>query len=186
MIIEKKFLPLQPFVIAINGLKQGSTQFDWRADAKFFGNFENSDILDASLDLQVQTSRNTGYLGVECNIKGSVEVVCDRCLENLTLPVDTSFRLSVKFSAAGSEDGEGIVRTDCGDMEIVMLPEGEAELDLSQFIYDYVCTSLPMRRVHPEGECNPSATRYLNSEETAEDSAAAQQSPFAALKDMLK
>ena len=73
---------------------------------------------------------------VECSIEGSVTVPCDRCLEALKLPVETGF----------SE---------------VYTPEGD-ELDLSQDVYDYVCTSLPLQRVHEEGQCNQETVKYLS------------------------
>ena len=178
MIIEKKFVPLQPFVIPLIGLAQGGTQFNWRADGKFFGNSGNSEIIDADLEVDVHVERASRFFGVDATVTGWVKVLCDRCLEELELPVSTGFALSVKF-------GENAETADAGDREIVMIPEGSSELDLAQFVYDYTCISLPMRRVHPEGECNPDALRYLSSEETA-DAAPAAGSPFAALKDILK
>ena len=127
----------------------------------------------------VSTTDCTGVVAkFFCTITGKVTVLCDRCLEELELPVDTGFKLSVKF-------GEGAETADAGDREIVMIPEGSQELDLSQFVYDYTCISLPMRRVHPEGECNPEALKYLSTEESAGDAPSAG-SPFAALKDILK
>ena len=178
MIIEKKFVPLQPFVIPLSGLTQGGTQFKWRADGKFFGNSGNSEILDADLEVDVHVEKAMRFFGVDCTIVGKVTVLCDRCLEELELPVNTGFKLSVKF-------GESAETADAGDREIVMIPDGSSELDLSQFVYDYTCIYLPMQRVHPEGECNPDALKYLNSEETAGEAPAAG-SPFAALKDILK
>ncbi len=178
MIIEKKFVPLQPFVIPLSGLTQGGTQFNWRADGKFFGNSGNSEILNADLEVDVYVEKAMRFFGVDAAISGKVTVLCDRCLEELELPVDTGFKLSVKF-------GETAETADAGDREIVMIPDGSLELDLSQFVYDYTCISLPMRRVHPEGECNPEALKYLSSEETASVAPAAG-SPFAALKDILK
>ena len=178
MIIEKKFVPLQPFVIPLIGLAQGGTQFNWRADGKFFGNSGNSEIIDADLEVDVHVEQASRFFGVAATVTGWVKVLCDRCLEELELPVSTGFALSVKF-------GENAETADAGDREIVMIPEGSSELDLAQFVYDYTCISLPMRRVHPEGECNPDALRYLSSEETA-DAAPAAGSPFAALKDILK
>lgn len=178
MIIENIFVPLQPFVIPLSGLTQGGTQFNWRADGKFFGNSGNSEILNADLEVDVHVEKSMRFFGVDAAITGKVTVLCDRCLEELELPVDTGFRLSVKF-------GENAETADAGDREIVMIPDGSSELDLSQFVYDYTCISLPMRRVHPEGECNPDALKYLSSEETAGVAPAAG-SPFAALKDILK
>ena len=130
MIIEKKLLPLQPFVISLKGLKSGRTQFDWHADGEFFARFENTEILAADLQIGVCVDYEEGEVQTECRIDGTVVVICDRCLEELTLPVHTSF-------------------------------ESE-ELDLSQDIYDYVCISLPMMRVHPEGECNQETVKYLS------------------------
>ena len=178
MIIEKKFVPLQPFVIPLSGLTQGGTQFNWRADGKFFGNSGNSEILNADLEVDVHVEKAMRFFGVDAAISGKVTVLCDRCLEELELPVDTGFKLSVKF-------GETAETADAGDREIVMIPDGSMELDLSQFVYDYTCISLPMRRVHPEGECNPAALKFLRTEETAGVAPAAG-SPFAALKDILK
>ena len=178
MILEKKFVPLQPFVIPLSGLTQGGTQFNWRADGKFFGNCGNSEILDADLEVDVHVEKSLRFFGVDAAITGKVTVLCDRCLEELELGVDTGFKLSVKF-------GEGEETADAGDREIVMIPDGSPELDLTQFVYDYTCISLPMRRVHPEGECNPEALKYLSTEEASEE-AAASSSPFAALKDILK
>ena len=179
MIIEKKFVPLQPFVIPLSGLTQGGTQFEWRADGKFFGNCGNSEILDADLEVGVHVEKSSRWFGVDCSLNGWVKVLCDRCLEDLQLPVDTGFKLSVKF-------GEEAGTADAGDREIVMIPEGSAELDLAQFVYDYTCVSLPMRRVHPDGECNPETLKYLSSEENDAPSAAEAESPFAALKNLLK
>lgn len=124
-------LPLQPFVISIRGLKDGRSHFSWHADGEFFGTFENSEIEDADLQIEVDVDNLETSTEVECSIDGTVTVVCDRCLEPLTLPVHTSF---------SKDDG----------------------LDLNQDIYDYVCISLPMQRVHPDGECNPEAVKYLN------------------------
>ena len=178
MIIEKKFVPLQPFVIPLNGLTQGGSRFDWHADGQFFSNSGNTEILDADLQVSVHVEKTMRFFGVDALITGWVKVLCDRCLEELELPVDTSFRLSVKF-------GGNAETADAGDREIVMVPEGSSELDLAQFVYDYTCISLPMRRVHPEGECNPEALKYLSAGSDAEGDPVTE-SPFAALKNMLK
>ena len=170
---------MQPFVIPLSGLAQGGTQFNWRADGKFFGNSGNSEILDAALAVAVHVEKSARYFGVDAVITGWVKVLCDRCLEDLFLNVDTGFRLSVKF-------GETAETADAGDREIVMIPEGSAELDLSQYVYDYTCVSLPMRRTHPEGECNPDMVRYLSTDDSVKDEGPSGNNPFAALKNILK
>ena len=88
------------------------------------------------MDIILSMVSNHGLtIGVKAAIAGSVTVPCDRCLENLAIPVDTSF-------------------------EETYTPESMV-LDISQEVYDFVLTSLPMVRVHPEGGCNSETTKYL-------------------------
>lgn len=131
MTLEKKLLPLQPFVISVKGLKPGRSHVDWHADGEFFAAYENSEIKDADLDISVDIFNDEFEVDVKCEIAGNVTVSCDRCLEDLVLPVRTSF-------------------------------EENETLDLNQDIYDYVCISLPMQRVHPDGECNEETVKYLS------------------------
>lgn len=170
------------FIIPLNGLSAGRSHFEWHADGGFFGRFEGSEILDADLDVSVSVEKSGRYIGVDCEIDGAVTVACDRCLENLELPVHTLSLMSIKFG----EEGER-TETAEGEREIIMLPETDSDLDLSQVVYDYTALSLPMQRVHPEGECNPDAVRYLCQEElddTAKPEAV--NNPFAGLKNILE
>ena len=170
------------FIIPLNGLASGESRFFWHAGKEFFEAFENAEILDADLDASVIVEKSGRYLGVDCEIDGTVTVACDRCLEDLEMPVTADVLLSVKYGdEESSEDHQE------GEREIVFIPEDSAELDLSQVIYDYVCLSLPMQRVHEPGGCNPAAMKYYEAPKGSETSEAEESAnPFAALKDMFK
>ena len=166
------------FIIPLNGLTAGENAFFWHAGKEFFDSFENSEILDAQLDVAVRAEKSGRYIGVDCNVSGGVVVECDRCLEELEIPVDLEVLLSVKFG-----ESESLDETQDGDREVIFLPVDNTELDMKQIVYDYVCISLPMQRVHEEGECNPEALKYLEQQglsETVETEDA--NNPFAALK----
>ena len=169
------------FIIPLNGLASGESRFSWHAGKEFFEAFENAEILDADLDASVFVEKSGRYLGVDCEIDGTVTVACDRCLEDLEMPVTADVLLSVKYGdEESSEDHQE------GEREIVFVPEGEAELDLSQIIYDYVCLSLPMQRHHEEGGCNPEVIKHLSGGEPLEQEVADMNNPFAALKGLIK
>lgn len=138
MIIEKTFVSLQPFVISIKDLGPGESHYEWQAGAEFFEAFETSEVIDADLYVEVDVDCDDDSIEIRCTIDGSVIVICDRCLERLELPVETGFELD--------------------DDEI----DHCRDIDLRQDIYDYVCISLPMQRVHPEGECNEETVKYLS------------------------
>ena len=173
------------FIIPLNGLKPGKTEFSWHAGADFFRNFGNADILESDVTVEVTAEKSGSYLGIDCRLSGTLTVPCDRCMEDVVLPVDAKALLSVKF---GAEPVSEEVITVSDEREIVYLPEEGADMDLSQTVYDYACLSLPMQRVHEEGKCNPEALKYLSGEgeEREEDRKTEENNdtynPFAVLK----
>ncbi len=168
------------FIIPLNGLAAGENHFSWHAGKEFFEAFENAEILDADLDVSVTVEKSGRYVGVDCEIDGSVMVSCDRCMEDLQMPIGADIMLSVKFGEEESSDDHQE-----GEREIVFVPEGDAEMDLSQIIYDYVCLALPMQRHHDDGDCNPDAMRYLTAGEPVKVEGDVN-NPFAALKELMK
>ena len=170
----------EKFTIPLNGLATGKNEFFIHVGKDFFSSFENEEILNADLQVRILVEKSGRYVGVDCDIEGDVTVECDRCLEPLEMPIDTQVRLSVKFgeeevSEIGSEN----------EREVIFVKEDDAELDMSQVIYDYACLALPMQRVHEEGECNPETMKYYGVGETPE-TVEEESNPFAALKDLFK
>ena len=165
-------------IIPLNDWAAGERNYRFHAGLEFFQQFDNSEILDADVQVEVVV-RKEGRRKVEADLhlQGTVTLPCDRCLEPLELPVEAHPSFSIRFDVLGeelSEDGK----------EIIALGAADAELDMRQAVYDYVCLSLPLQRMHPEGECNPDTVRFLSKVERS-DEEAAQNSPFAALKGLL-
>ena len=78
---------MQPFIVPLSGLASGKTHFRWQAEGQFFSGFENSEILDADLVVDVEVDKSGRFTGVDLGIRGTVVVACDRCLGDLVLPV---------------------------------------------------------------------------------------------------
>lgn len=175
---------MQPFIIPLNGLAQGRTEFCWRAEGQFFSSFENSEILDADLSVEIWVEKSGRFIGLEMSLEGTVVVECDRCLGELRLPVSVKKSFSVKF---GEDPGTGDSAM-AGEREILFLAEDNTDLDMGQAIYDYSCLALPMSRVHKDGECDPDTVKYLSTEDSAEVvvEAPVADNPFAALKNLFE
>ncbi len=167
-------------IIPLNGLPAGKSDFSWHAGKEFFESFGNSEILDADLEVRAGVVKSGNFLGIDVEICGTLTVACDRCLENLDMPVDETVLLSVKF---GEEPADGDADAAEGEREILYLPSDGGDIDLSQTVYDYSCLALPMQRVHEAGGCNPAAARYLSlDDEMPQEPKEPGDSPFAALK----
>ena len=149
---------MDSFIIPLNGWAAGERKFRFHADTEFFQKFDNTEILDADVNVEIRVTKE-GMQKVEAvlHLQGTVTVPCNRCLEPVVIPVEAN------------------------PSEVLAPGEEEVDWDLSQAVYDYVCLSLPLQRVHPEGECNPDTVRFLSHRERKNEEAASN-SPFAALK----
>ncbi len=164
------------FIIQIKGLHIGKHSYEFPIDGSFFRSFENSLILDADLQADVVLEKGSGWMNVSADITGDVTVECDRCLDDVVLPMDFNCTMAVKF-AKSLEDSDGD--------EFIIMDPADGELDLTQFLYDYVCLNLPLQKVHEEGECNREMMAKLgavNSSSGSNEGMDVEESPFAALK----
>ena len=144
---------MQPFVVKLNDLKSGVTRFDWIADDEFFGKFENPEVLGASVEAAVKLVNRGVTIETECVLTGTITVPCDRCLEDVTIPISTEARMALRY---GEEDEEGN-----GSADVTVIPFTATTYDLSWDIYEFICIALPLQRVHKDGECNEEITQYI-------------------------
>jgi len=133
------------YTIAFRGLKNGVHDFRFDVGGALFRAYDNADIRDAACTADVRMERAETVLALDVAIRGRVVVACDRCLDDCDIPIDFSGRLLVKFSEEEREY----------DGEVLWLYPGEGEVDLTQYIYESIVLSLPYRRVHPDGACDP-------------------------------
>ena len=74
---------------------------------------------------------------------------------------------------------------DSDDDDVAYLPAEQGSFDVSELIYEYIILSVPMHRVHPEGQCNPKVMEMLSQGLHDEGDADEAIDPrWAALKDM--
>ena len=140
--------------IELRGLTAGKHQFAFKVDRSFFEAYESDTISEADLDVKAVVVKDHGHMALDMDIVGEVTVKCDRCLADLDLPVDIKKHFPVMFSSYAEDADE---EAD----DVILLESSSADLDLSQIIYDYVNLSLPIKKVHPEGECDPEMMEKL-------------------------
>ena len=170
------------FIIPFKGYKIGVHEFDFQIDDALLQAVGDEEMIGADAVAHVTMSKGAGMLTLDVAIEGTVKVECDRCLDELDMPVETHIAMSVKYG-----DEESQQEHQEGEREIVFIPEDSAELDMSQIIYDYVCLSLPMQRTHGTGGCNPDAMKYYSAPEGHDYfNEEGEMNPFAALKDMFR
>jgi uncharacterized metal-binding protein YceD (DUF177 family) len=133
------------YSIAYKGLKSGDYDFDFQVDDTLFEAYDRVEIKGGSCQAHVAMKRSDTMLELNVTIAGEVICECDRCLEDCPITVDYEGELVVKFSD----------EIDDYDGEVMWISPSEDMLDLTQYIYESIVLSLPYRRVHEEGGCNP-------------------------------
>lgn len=151
---------LDQFVIPFSGLKAGNYQYDFDIDNEFFEHFDQSEIQQAKIKVNVDMDRQQRMLVFLFSIDGTVVVPCDRCLVDFDLPISGQEQLIVKFGEEHREETE----------DIFIITENEHSFNLGPFIYEYIHLLIPYRRVHGVDEngkslCDPAMTKYIKHED---------------------
>jgi len=127
------------FLIPFIGLKLGKHQFEFNIDKKFFDLFSFEEIESCSIKATVVLEKKSTMLELQFKHKGTVYVPCDLTGEYFDLPIKSSLKLIVQFGEAFNNDND----------ELLILPHGEHQIDVSQYIYEMIVLSIPQKRIHP-------------------------------------
>ncbi|MGC6422102.1 MAG: YceD family protein [Flavobacteriaceae bacterium] len=130
------------FKIPFVGLKNGMHLYEFTIDQTFFEAFAYFDFKQPKFNVGVQLNKKEQLLEIELHATGSVGVVCDVSMEPFDLSLNPHFDLIVKFGATYNDEND----------EILVLPHGSYQIDLSQYVYEMILLSLPQKRVHPQIE----------------------------------
>ncbi len=117
----------------------------------FFTSMECDDITAAELKVELTIDVRHEIYAMQFDISGEVDTPCDRCLDPVRLHLDEIYDLTVRYGADYDDTTDGVL----------VIPESETTFDVAPIIRDTVLLALPIRRIHPDGECNPGAEQVL-------------------------
>lgn len=124
------------YIVPFGGLPVGLHEFEFEVNDPFFSKFENSEVDKASLEVRALLTKQNNVLQLSFDIKGTIGIACDRCLKDFDFPVETKENLVIKH-------GDPAESTD----EILVIPEGQDEIDVTHYLYEYIVLALPARKV---------------------------------------
>ena len=95
---------LRQFSIPFIGLSTGNHQFEFGIDDAFFAYFENSDIRQAHVKINLDLDKQERMMVLQFNLAGTLRVTCDRCLEEFDFPVNSNELYFIKFGHEHREE----------------------------------------------------------------------------------
>ena len=141
---------LEQFKIDLKGLTAETTTLEFDLDKDFFDALDQTEVESGTLHVSLSIRKASGFFELLFHTVGTVDIVCDRCLDLMEQPIETDNRLTAKLGSTASEDDD-----------TVTVDENEGILDTSWYIYEFIALAIPIQHVHATGKCNPAMTKAL-------------------------
>ncbi len=130
---------LKAYTIPFVGLQDAKHHFEYQIDKQFFEYFEYNEFNDVNIKADLVLEKKTTLLELHFKISGNVNVNCDLTNEPYNQKVKSKFKLVVKFGNEYNDEHE----------DILIIPHGEYEINVAQYIYELIILSIPAKRIHP-------------------------------------
>jgi uncharacterized metal-binding protein YceD (DUF177 family) len=147
------------YVIRLSGVELGTHKYTMICNKAFFELTGLNEIEDGCVNVLIEMEKSATMLSLQFFFKGVVTVLCDRCLDFLTLPLELKDFLVVNLVSQIDESFDN-------DENIWQLHEKAYELDLAHFLYETIELALPKQLIHFDDEngnstCNPEMLKKL-------------------------
>lgn len=144
------------FKLPLKSMPEGEQDFNFHLTKDFFKDMESADIRDANVDVVVTVKHRNGVYDLNFACTGTVTVACDRCLDDLEIPIDTTYHVTVKYGEEFRDDSD----------EFIEIPESDSYLNIAYMLYDTISLAVPIKHVHPMGKCNRAMSSLLKKHRT--------------------
>ena len=133
--------PLKEFSLHFKNIPEGEHNFTFNVTNNFFTFFPHSRTKNGNVNVKVNLYVKNNLLLFLFNLKGTINIQCDVCLDCFDIPIKYEAKLNVNF---------GETKSDITDVyETMTLLHSETEIQLSQHIYEYIHLAIPTKVVHP-------------------------------------
>jgi uncharacterized metal-binding protein YceD (DUF177 family) len=142
---------LVKYEIGLKGMVENSCSYEYSLDQSFFDAIEAPEVHGGHVEVQVRVKKVGEAFDLRFHTEGTVQVTCDRCLDDMDLEVASDDLLRVKLGAEYNDDGD-----------VVIIPEEEGVINVAWNIYEFIALSIPLKHVHADGECNEAMMSQLS------------------------
>ncbi len=156
-IFRQKVELFNQFILSVRDLPLGSHNFDFKIKDWFFDKFEYSEIKKGEFNIKLTLDKQERIYFLHFVIDGIANVICDRCGDYFEQALKGEQELIIKIGNERLENED----------DIIIIHEHENQIDITQYIYEYISLLLPMHNVHPNdskgnSKCNKATLKLLD------------------------
>lgn len=130
---------LKDFDIPFKGLKEGKHDFEYQIDNTFFEHFDYEEFNGSNIKLDLLFNKKSTLMELHFEVSGTVNINCDLTNEPFDQEITSEYDLVVKFGDDYNDELE----------DILIIPHGEHQINIQQYVYEMIILSVPAKRVHP-------------------------------------
>ncbi len=145
------------YKVELSGMQADSAEYEFTLDNQFFMDLDELEVQKGKLVVSLEVKKAADVFLLDFRIDGIVIVPCDRCLDEMELPIFSTDRLKVKMGTGFAEEDD-----------VVFVSEEEGCIDVAWFIYEFIVLHIPIKHIHAPGKCNKSMMSKLNEHLLAE------------------
>ncbi len=149
---------LEPYKIDLQQLKEGITDLCFTLDDTFFTEVETSEVLRGQVDAALSIRKTENYYRLKAHLEGIIVIPCDRCLDDMELPIATDAETSIDIDAKEMY------------LEQSIQIDEENVIDIAWWLYENVALVIPIQHVHETGKCNVAMIKALEEHSTTRSS----------------
>lgn len=152
---------LAHFKIPVQGLQAGIHSFQLQVENEFFTHFDNSIIDNGRFTVQLDFLKKEDHSELQFEVKGVTTQICDRCLGQVEIPMQGSYKMYLKMGLGTSDDED-----------IIYMAPTESHLSVASAVYEILTILLPLRKICPEVEgvaCNDELLDTLYDQQLDQD-----------------
>lgn len=139
------------YIINLRDRQTAPQTYEWIAGDDFFAAIEDARIQHGSVAVVLKVEYLTSAVyDLHFALKGQVVVACDRCMEPMNQEIEGNATVRVRLGEEDADDGD-----------VITIPEERGTIDLQWPIYEQIALQVPIRHVHPEGECTGETDKAL-------------------------
>lgn len=142
---------LPEHTIPFSGLDDGTHEFDFGLGREFFTSTGVEEFLGGEATVHVTLEKNPYLLVTLIHVDGHIDMLCDHCNAPMQQPINGDQRQIFKLTEENETD----------DDELVSIDPNAHEINLTHYIFECISLHLPIRHVHPVGECDPEVVGAL-------------------------
>lgn len=139
------------YKVNLKDMQQDIQSIEYLLDNAFFTNIEGEDVQKGKVNVSLTITKEREMFNFTFQLNGIITISCDRCLDDMDYPIETTARLFVKFGKDYAEESD----------EIVVIPEREGIINIAWFLYEFVALAIPIKHVHAPGKCNKQMSSKL-------------------------